>query len=300
MPEVTIGMTKGGAFVPEIVANKALGALEAELHLAKNVARDADYTSQKIGDVIKVPVRGAVTANRKLQNTKVTVQDPTATTVDVTLDQHWEVTFAVEDIVKTLATGEQVIQDGYIADGMIALAEQIETALATLALTFTHTLGSQGVAVTGDLVKQARADLTTRRAPRMERYLYITPENVNNIVEEAVFVSTEKYGSSAVVQDGELGKIYGFRTMESIFPVEDGSPATTYNMAFQRNAMVLATRALAKPMAPGVKVGYVEKDGIIIRVIYSYDAANLADQITLDTLFGVAIMRDDLCVILKS
>jgi hypothetical protein len=88
--------------------------------------------------------------------------------------------------------------------------------------------------------------------------------------------------------------------MESIFPVEEGSPATTYNLAFQRNAMVLATRPLAKPMAPGVKVGFVEQNGIVIRVIYSYDAANLADQITLDTLFGVAIMRDDLGVALLS
>lgn len=300
MPEPVIGMTQGAEFIPEVVANKALGALEAELHLAKNVARDFEYTSQKEGDVIHVPVRGALTANQKVSGTKVTVQNPTATKVDVTLNQHWEVTFAVEDIVKTLATGETVIQEGYIADGMIALSEEIEKALAELASDFTHTLGSRGTAVTGDLVKQARADLTTRRAPRADRYLYITPENVNNIIEESVFVSTEKYGSSAVVQDGELGKIYGFRTMESIFPVEEGSPATTYNLAFQRNAMVLATRPLAKPMAPGVKVGFVEQNGIVIRVIYSYDAANLADQITLDTLFGVAIMRDDLGVALLS
>lgn len=300
MPEAVIGLTQGAEFIPEIVANKALGALEAELHLAKNVARDFEYTAQKEGDVIKVPVRGSLVANRKVSGTKVTVQNPTATKVSVTLDNHWEVTFAVEDVVKTLATGEQVIQDGYIADGMIALSEQIEEALANLAKSFHNTLGSRGVAVTGAVVKSARAGLTNRRCPRADRYLYITPENVNNITDEKAFVETDKYGSSMVVQDGELGKIYGFRTMESIFPVEDGSPATTYNLAFQRNAMVLATRPLAKPMAPGVKVGFVEKDGIVIRVIYSYDAANLADQITLDTLFGVAIMRDEFGIAIKS
>lgn len=300
MPEPTIGLVQGAEFIPEVVANKALGALEAELHLAKNVARDFEYTAQKEGDVIKVPVRGSLVANRKTSGTKVTVQNPTATKVDVPLDNHWEVTFAVEDIVKTLATGEQVIQDGYIADGMLALAEQIEEALAELASDFTETLGVRGTAVTGALVKSARAGLTNKRCPRSDRYLYITPENVNNITDEKAFVETDKYGSSMVVQDGELGKIYGFRTMESIFPVEEGSPATTYNLAFQRNAMVLATRPLAKPMAPGVKVGYVEKDGIVIRVIYSYDASNLADQITLDTLFGVAIMRQEFGIALLS
>ena len=67
-----------------------------------------------------------------------------------------------------------------------------------------------------------------------------------------------------------------------------------------RDAMILAMRPLPRPKAPGVKVAYAMKDGLMIRVVMSYNADQLADQVTIDTLFGVATLRSELGVTVLS
>jgi len=293
----TMGMTQGATFVPEIVANKALGLLEAELHLAKNVARHYEYTPAKEGDKVIVPKRGTLTANQKTSGNAVTLQNPTADSVEVELNQHWEVTFAVEDILRTNAQGGMEIDEGYIADAIQVLAEKIETSLSNLVTSLTGTRGTAGVDITDTVLRLCRGDLSTQRAPQSNRFLYLEPDQINVILGLDKFVNAEKYGSSMPVMEGEFGKVYGFRVFESLFTkAVAGSPTAKYNMAIHRDALVLASRPLKQPKGAGVTVGYVEKNGIVMRVLYSYNADQLADQITIDTLFGVAVLRPELGV----
>lgn len=295
----TMGVTQSANFIPEIWANAALGKLEAELNLAKNVARDFEFTTQKEGDTIHIPVRGALTANAKVSGTGVTLQNPTATKVDVTLDQHFEVTFAVEDIAK--AQANQDIMMGYVEDAVIALAEKIEAALAGLYGSLTGaTVNSGGGDITEDDILSAREALTNARAPRNGRFLYLDPSQVSVLLKLERFTTPEKYGSGMPVQEGELGKIHGFRVFESLFVESAGSPAVNKNLAMHRNAMVLAMRPLPEPKAGGVVSTVVEKDGIGIRVIYSYNADQLADQVTLDILYGVGVLRSALGMVVES
>ncbi len=296
-----MGMTQGAKFVPEIVANKALGLLEAELHLAKNVTRHYEFTPAKEGDKVIVPKRGTLLAKQKVSGSSVTLQNPTADSVEVELDQHWEVTFALEDILRTTAKGEIEIDEGYIADAIQVLGEKIETSLSNLVTSLGNTRGTVATDITDDVLLQCRGDLSDNRAPKSNRFLYLEPDQINAILKLTKFVNSEKYGSNTPVMEGEFGKIYNFRVFESLFTkTVTGSPTAKHNIAMHRNAMVLASRPLKQPKGAGVTVGYVEQNGIVMRVLYSYNADQLADQITIDTLFGVAVLREDLGVNLLS
>lgn len=296
----TIGKVQVAEITPEIIGQEALAYLEAELHLTRNVARDFEYVDTKVGETVKVPKRGTLTANAKVGNTAVTVQNPSMDTVPVVLDQHWEVTFQLEDIARTLAQGGYEIDLGYISDAIQVLSEKVESSLAALAADMGTTLGTAGTDITAGLIRTCRSTLTTARAPRTNRFLYLEPDQLNVLLAEAAFTDVSKYGSGMPVQEGEFGRIYGFRVFESIFTVSDGSPVAVHNLAMHRNAMVLATRPMARPKSPGVQVAYVEKDGIMLRVLFSYNGSLLADQITIDTLFGVAPLREELGINLLS
>jgi len=297
----TIGKVEVAEITPEIIGNEALNALEAELHLARNVARDSEYTNAKEGETIKIPKYGSLSSNLKAAGEKVTMQNPSMDKVEVSLDNHYEVTFAVEDIAKTLATGKIQIDVGYIAQAIQVLGEDIEEALASLYSSMGANLGTGGTDITDAVLRSCRSGITSERAPKSSRFLFLDPDQLNVVLGLDKFVNAEKYGSKQPVQEGEFGRIYGFTVMESLFAQTSGSsPVTTHNLAFHRNAMVLATRPLARPMAKDVQVAYVEKDGIIFRILISYNADLLADQITIDCLWGVGTLREEFGIDLRS
>lgn len=289
----TISKTQAttSGFIPEVWAQVGLGYLNSELYLGRNVARDTDFATAQKGSKITIGKRGTLVANAKAENTAVTLQNPTASPVEVSLDQHFEVSFLVEDIVK--AQSDSKIMEGYMEDGMGVLAEKVEKALAAKHASFANASGADVIAQLLD----ARAKLSTARAPSSNRFAYVTPAFLNAVITNKEFVKTADYGDKSIVQDGEFGKLFGFRIFESVNPATTGSsPVVTHNLAMHKNALVLATRSM--PVMPdaeqarlGVDQTAVEANGVIIRVTHSYDTDYLGHKITLDTLYGVEYLR---------
>lgn len=293
---------------PEIIAQEALTVLAAELHLARNVTKESDIVDRSklgavaMGDVVNVPITGALVANQKSQGGEVSVQDPSMDKVQISIDQHWEVTIAPEDYAQ--ATADRNIQDTYLGDMIRALAEQIETKLATVAQGFsTHAAIDATSGIDEDDYLEIRKRLTQSRAPMSDRFVYLDSGAVNSTLKIDRFTAVEKYGANTIIQDGELGKIHGSRVLESIFvPDDGGSPATYNNIAMHKRALVLCMRPLPTPRGGGVKASVIVDpvSGLAMRVLYSYNANKLADQVTLDVLFGAGILRDELGMIVHT
>lgn len=289
----TIGVTQSANFIPEVWANSALTKLEAEIQVARNIARDSEYTSARVGDKINIAKTGALTANQKVSGSAVTLQNPSDSAVTVTLDQHWEVSFVVEDIAK--AQANQSIMDAYIADAITALAEKVEaTCIAKYGSLTAGTVNSGGGTFAKEDFQTARGNLSSNRAPMSNRFAYLDPDAVNDVLNIAEFTSAEKYGSSTPVQEGELGKVYGFKVFESLFIPSAGSPSVQKNLYMHKDALILAMRPLPTPQADGVKVAVVDRNGLMLRVLYSYNADQLGDQVTIDALWGVNVLRPEL------
>ncbi len=299
-----MGIIEAANHIPTIIANKAIGLLPIDLPMARNVSKVTEWSNATEGQTIQIPKRGSLTANEKLADTGVTMQNPQDDKVDVKLDKHFEVTFKVEDLVKTFETNNIQIDEGYLQDGLQVLGEKVETYLAGLATSLTGVVGGLGTGgsdITDAILRQCRSGLSKQRAPKANRLLFLDEDQVDVILGLDKFVNAEKYGSSRVVQEGELGRIYGFTVLETGISLEEGSsPTTVHNIATHRDAMVLASRPMARPMTSDVKVSYFEKDGIIYRILMDYDSNLLANKITIDTLFGVKVVRSELGIDLKS
>lgn len=296
--------TTNANFIPTIIAQKALGRFASYMNLAKTVARDFEYQTATFGKTIQVPKRGTLNANAKTQGSNVTLQNPTATNVSVSLDQHFEVSFVLDDVTKVLQN--QDTQVGYAEDAAIALAEKVETKIAGLhpSITNTVTFDATSTATKKTSLLNLRKRFVDVKVPRLEqKYLYVDASVLNEILEEADFTQLQTIGSAAPTIEGALRQLYGFALFESQNVQTSGSPVRYHNLAYTKDAFVLATRPLPNDgSGKGVIQTVVANDdvGVGLRATMGYDKDLLAMQLTLDVLFGTAILDTRRVVELES
>lgn len=286
-----ITVTEVADVIPTIVAAQTLGALRSNLVLANIINRDYDEEVARYGQTVQIGRRGAVVANDKAANTDVTKQTPSATNLQVTLDKHKEVTIAEEDIAIMFARPDMIA--GYAEDAAIVLAEAIEKDIAALHAGYSTTpidaltgLGEDDFREGGRLLNAAKAPQTNRWAVLHED-AYKEAQGIDKLVHR------DYQGDAALqaIQLGFLGFLGGFNVVLSQNIVTATSECK--NLFLHRDAAVLATRPMRLTDKPGVMQTYQTENGISLRVTMSYDANALADQMTIDVLYGVAEMRDE-------
>jgi hypothetical protein len=93
---------------------------------------------------------------------------------------------------------------------------------------------------------------------------------------------------------GSVGKIKDFFVFRSQFVQKTGSsPVTTHNMAFTKDAVGLVVRRLPQPLpGTGAIAEYAELGNFGMRVVMSYQPNTLAQQFTVDVLYGCAVLRN--------
>jgi len=286
--------------IATIVAAQALGYLKANTVLARLVNRDWENEVATFGQTIDIPFSGALSVNDKAANTVVTLQTPTATKKSLTLNKHKEVSFLIEDIAKAFARADWLTT--YAGDGMARLAEQIDGDIAALYSGFSQSIDATGA--NGPLDKadfrEARRLLNAAKAPLSERYAVLHEDAESafvNITEATNRDYTEALGGAKI--EGASGYFMGFNVlMDQKIAVATGE---CKNLFFHKNAAVFATRPL--PPAPanaGVIQTVLDEDGIGLRVTLSYNPDHLGVQVTIDVLYGVAELRDDHAVVVRT
>lgn len=295
MTKDTITTSLIDSFIPEKIATVALNKLPSYLNLGKTVYRDFDTEVASEGDTVKVPKFGTLSANEMSQTGQVTLQNPADDEVSITLDQHWEVSFLIRDVAKAMA--KPGVLEGYVKNGVIALAEKIENKLAALYL-------SAGDTVTGtfskDSIRSARKKLVDAKVPRLApKYLYLDTDSYDTLLADTTIGKANEFGSSSALVEGDVRKLFGFNVFESQNVISAGSPAIAHSLAYVEEAMALVMRPLPNPgQGLGVNSAVVNdpETGLGMRVSYSWDKDHLGVQVTLDVLFGVGVLREDLLI----
>ncbi|HEY1221201.1 MAG TPA: hypothetical protein VGF03_19825, partial [Bryobacteraceae bacterium] len=93
--------------------------------------------------------------------------------------------------------------------------------------------------------------------------------------------------------DGTIGKFKDFFVFRSQFVPQTGtSPVTTHNFAFTKSAIGLVMRRLPQPLpGTGAIAEYAELGNFGMRVVMSYQPNTLAQQFTVDVLYGCGVLR---------
>jgi hypothetical protein len=187
----------------------------------------------------------------------------------------------------------------YMQPAVAAIAEKIESDLLGLYGGFTANapVGTAGSPITEAAVDAAETALFQAKLPASEpKYLVVdaaTYSQLRQILRFSEFQTAGEAGLRALV-DGAVGKIKDFFVFRSQFVVKTGSsPVSTHNLAFSRSAIGLVVRRLPQPLpGTGAIAEYAEVGNFGMRVVMSYQPNTLAQQFTVDVLYGVAAIRN--------
>ncbi len=291
--------------IVKLVAAEALPALMGNLVMGNLVNRDFEPVLAQAGDTVNVPIPPALTANNIGESGTVVTQNPNLVNAEIKLNKHLEATFQIPDMTKALAQPD--LMRIYLQPAIAAIAEEIETDLLKLASTFTvnTAVGTAGAAMTEAVVEQAETALFNAKVPlNMPRYLVVSGNAYSNLRSITRFSEYQTAGEAGLktLIDGEVGKIKNFYVFRSQFVNKTGtSPVTTWNLGFARNAIGMVVRRLPQPLpGTGAIAEYAEAGNFGMRVVMSYQPNTLAQQFTVDVLYGVGALRNDHAIVVKS
>ena len=293
--------TTAATFIPEIWSDEIVATYKKNLVLA-NLVKKMAFKGKK-GDSVHIPAPTRGNASVKAASTQVTLIAATETEVVVTIDQHYEYSRLIEDIVEAQALAS--LRNFYTEDAGYALARQVDTSLIQLGRavngggstaaynaafsgadgTTAYVAGSNtGLgALTDAAIRRSIQRLDDNDVPMDNRFLMVPPSTRNTLMGIARFTEQAfvgEQGGSNTIRNGEIGNVYGV-------PVFVTSNAESTTGSTPAKACLLGHKDFAV---------FVEQMGV--RSQTQYKQEYLGTLFTADTLYGVKELRDGSAVAL--
>ena len=289
-------------FIPEIWSDEIIASFQKNLKMAPLVKRMG--MSGKKGDLIHVPmpIRGEVSA--KVKDTAVSIQANTEEELTIAIDQHFEYSRFIEDIVEVQALTS--LRQFYTEDAGYQLATQVDTSLINCATGFgdgTRTAnpttaadwtnsatwefdadtvvpfaaGGGAEAFNDEGFREAIKVLDDNNVPMDNRVLVVPPSARRDIMGIDRYVSSDFVGGKAV-ESGLIGNLYGVDVY-----VSSNAPTLDTDVRgclfFHKDAIVLAEQ-------------------MAVRSQTQYKQEYLSTLYTADTLYGVQTYRPEAGLVL--
>lgn len=286
-------------FIPELWSDEIIAAYEKNLVLA-NLVNRMPMTGKK-GDTLYIPKPDRGSASAKDVADTVTLQQSTNTRVAVVVDQHYEYSRLIEDIVDVQAMDS--LRQFYTQDAGYALATQIDNDLFALGKSlgngtganFVHDasfqIGASNVleafdddgagdlgAFTDTAFRNMIQKLDDANVPMDARALIIPP-SIRNVIMGEQRYSSRDFVDSGVVENGKIGQLYGVDIYVTTNCPATGTAATGIFL-LHKDAFVLA-----------------EQMGV--RSQTQYKQEYLATLFTSDTLYGVKTLRPEAGIVVS-
>ena len=283
--------------IVKLVAADALPVLVGNLVMGNLVNRDYEPVLGQAGDTVNVPIPPTMVANNILEGGTVQPQNPNLGNAQIVLNTHAEATFQIPDITKVLAVPD--LLKIYMQPAVAAIAQRIEGDLLNLYAEFTANtpVGTPGTPITEATIDAAETALFLAKVPPTEQKFMVvdaaTYSAWRQIPRFSEFQTAGDAGLRTLV-NGSIGKVKDFFVFRSQFVQKTGSsPVTTHNMAFTKDAIGLVVRRLPQPLpGTGAIAEYAELGNFGMRVIMSYQPDTLAQQFTVDVLYGCGVLRN--------
>jgi hypothetical protein len=312
LTEVTAAsrVRSNSAFVPELWTDEVIAAYKANLVLPQLVVT-MPFVGKK-GDTIHIPrpVRGE--ASEKAAETMVVFIANQEGKSQYLIDEHWEYSRLIEDIVTVQASDR--LRQFYTDDAGYALAKRVDTEIWTEASGFagsdstpttagsayskaTTGTPSAGALVAWDSTANGNAgnasaltdegirliiqELDDNDVPSMGRVLVIPPVEKRKLLGIARFTEqafTGEAGAGNSIRNGRVGDVYG---VEIYVSTRSPTVASTTGTVTQRAALLFQKDALVliEQLRPRSQVQYKQE--------------YLSDLYTTDVIFGTGLLRPE-------
>lgn len=268
--------TTSAEFIPAVWINEVRAARESNLVMAKRV-KHINHKN-KPGDTLNIPDVSNLSAQDKVAETEVTLQNPTENKFSVSINKWKHVAFLIEDIVKVQSATN--LRKEYTDKAGYAVAKALDSDLISLYSGLTQEISGAGIDIDEETILEAKKLLDEADAPRPDRTLLISPSQEKALLRISRFTEADKIADGGkALKEGMLGRIHGFDVFVSTnVPTVEGA---VKNLAFQKDAFVLATQS-----QPRVQAAYVLE--------------YLGTLVVVDEIYGVANFRNDHAVVINS
>lgn len=290
-----VTVTTAATFIPEIWSDEIIASYKKSL-VAANLIKKMNFKGKK-GDTIHVPAPTRGDASAKGATTQVTLIAATEGEKIIPIDQHWEYSRLIEDIVEAQALTS--LRQFYTDDAGYALGRKVDSSIIQLGrkanggsgtnaytgafsgadgtTAYTGTAG----ALTDAAIRRSIQRLDDQDVPMDGRFLIVPPSTRNTLMgiqrfTEQAFVGES--GASNTIRNGEIGNVYGI----PVFVTTNADAAADGD-----RICLLAHKEFAV---------LVEQMGV--RTQTQYKQEWLANLFTADVLYGVEELRDGSAVAL--
>ena len=297
-----VTVTTAATFIPEVWSDEIVAAYKKSL-VAANLIKKMSFKGKK-GDTVHIPAPTRGSASAKAASTQVNLIAATEGERVININQHWEYSRLIEDIVEAQALTS--LRQFYTDDAGYALGLQVDTSIirlgrgvnggnaanAAYAGAFSGADGTTAYNAGANTGSGALTDAAIRRAiqrlddadvPMDGRFLLVPPSTRNTLMGIARFTEQAfvgETGASNTIRNGEIGNVYGIPVfVTSNADTTSGSTATRVCLLAHKDFGVL-----------------VEQMGV--RTQTQYKQEWLANLFTADVLFGVGELRDNAAVAL--
>jgi len=243
------------AYVPELWANESLAILLENMVASNLVHRDFEDEVAAFGDVVNTRRPGEFSAKRKTANDDITLQDATATNVQVPLDQHFHTSFIIRDEEWSKSFKDLVVE--YVQPAMQSIARAVDQVVLGQVHKFLANKAGKLDGITStdavDYILDLREDLNRNKAYVDGRRLIVTPTTETVFLKDERLLSAEKVGDDGTaLREASLGRKLGF----DIFMCQNMNYISTLNADIASGTVTNANAAGATGSKAVTLTGY--------------------------------------------
>jgi hypothetical protein len=243
-----------------------------------------------------------MSANSKTNATAVTLNAPTDTKITLTVDQWYEVSFAIEDREAAQVKHSYYLQEKYAQNAGYTMAKTLEVAIAELFDNFSNTVGASVTNVADSDIRAAIALLESAGIDtEMDVAFFVTPnvfwKQIQNIDKFSLAINSPVVDPVAKRPKASL---YGIPVYVSNNIQYISGQTGRANALAHKDAIHFATSPLGAGGSMATSAGTTMTGRYGVRVQSHYVPEYLSTLTTADLLYGVIENRDNAGVYIKS
>ncbi|MBP7540372.1 MAG: hypothetical protein KA802_10540 [Saprospiraceae bacterium] len=250
------------------------------------------------GSALYTPNLTEMSANSKTVATAVTLNQPTETKVTLSVNQWYEVSFAIEDREAAQVKHSYYLQEKYAMNAGYTMAKKLEVALAALFAGFSTTVGASTTNLADSEIRSAIATLEAVGIDTTEDVAFFVSPNVfwkqiQNIDKFSLAINSPVNDPTAKTPKATL---YGIPVYVSNNIQYVSGTTGRANALAHKDALHFAT----SPLGSGGSMGSSMTGKYGVRVQSHYIPEYLSTVTTADLLYGVVENRDNAGVCIYS